>query len=264
MKNEFILAYPKHNLLRDIQASPPIDLVVYEKAKLFAFTKPHENGFEAFARVFDGLTQDAVFARREELEKSPTMIHPIPYIVFEREDNSVYLYQRGKESGEGRLAGDESIAPGGHVEIDDAVNGIPFVPYLHAYGAALDYWKEYGKDLQAMITAVFREVHEEVDLVPVVNKGFINLDAGFGFEFIGALYDETNEVGTVHLGLVFKVKIPNTMNVVSKESVIIDRGFFLPEELLNEDSKGLIKLENWSKVVAAHLFNQRCLKATRA
>jgi hypothetical protein len=73
------------------------------------------------------------------------------------------------------------------VEIDDAVNGIPFVPYLHAYGAALDYWKEYGKDLQAMITAVFREVHEEVDLVPVVNKGFINLDAGFGFEFIGAL-----------------------------------------------------------------------------
>ena len=261
MKREFILGYPKQFLLNYLART--CNRVGYGAAQLYTPIQGDKNGFKAFADLFDGLTGEAFFKRREELEKSHTDIHPIPYFAYEREDGSLYLYQRGKEIEEGRLAGDDSIAPGGHVEQKDAVEGIQFVSYLHAFVAALDNWLSYGSDLQAMITAILREAHEEVGLVPVVNNAMINTDA-FGFRFVGALYDESNDVGLRHLGLLFVIRIPNNMDVRSKEKVILDRGFHQPADLLFTNEHGAIKLENWSKVFLEHLIVEKTATANNA
>jgi predicted NUDIX family phosphoesterase len=264
MKSEFILAYPKQPLLDALRSDPSIQCLNDERCEIFEYRGKETNGFKAFAEVFDGMTRDAYFGRREELEKSLTEIHPIPYIVFERPDHSVYQYQRGKDTEEGRLAGDDSVGVGGHVEQRDAVNGIDFVPYLHAFVADVENWLAFGKDLQAMLTAILREANEEVRLMPVENNSYIDLDTGFGFRFIGAMYDETNDVGVRHLALVFAVKIPANMDVLSKETVIEDRGFSLPEQLVDRNNKGLIKLENWSRVVLELLVRQRARLANNA
>jgi predicted NUDIX family phosphoesterase len=264
MKSEFILAYPKQPLLDALRSDPSIQCLNDERCEIFEYRGKETNGFKAFAEVFDGMTRDAYFGRREELEKSLTEIHPIPYIVFEQPDHSVYQYQRGKETEEGRLAGDDSVGVGGHVEQKDAVSGVQFVPYLHAFAAELDNWSTYGQDLRAMITAILREAHEEVDVgVKPVNK-LINLDVGFDFRFVGAMYDETNEVGHTHLALVFVARIPSATEVRSKEKVIEDRGFSLPEQLIDRNNKGLVKLENWSRVVLELLVRQRARLANNA
>ena len=260
MKNEFILAYPKQELLEALISNPAIQHTDIDGCESFGYRGKETNGFRAFAEVFDGLTGLSYFSRREELEKSTTEIHPIPYILFERADESIYTYQRGKETEEGRLAGDDSVGVGGHPEIKDAAPPLQFVPYLHAFAAALDEWLTYGTDLQTLVAAILREAHEEVRLVPVVNSGFVDLDTDYDFRFHGFLYDKTNDVGIRHLAMVFTVKIPNDMDVKSKEMVIEDRGFFQPEEIIERNKQGLIRLENWSKVMVEHLAYLKTLK----
>jgi predicted NUDIX family phosphoesterase len=263
MKREFILGYPKQFLLSYLARA--CNRVGYGAAQLYTPIQGDENGFKAFADLFDGLTAEAFFKRREELEKSHTEIHPIPYLIYRRQDGTVYDYQRGKLIEEERLAGDDSVGIGGHPEIKDACDGIQFVPYLHAFAAALEKWSDYGVDLQTMITAIIREAYEEVRLRPATAEGrMLDLDTNFGFRFIGALYDESNDVGLRHLGLVFEVSIPNNQSVESKETIIEDRGFFLPEKLILENADGVKRLENWSHVVLQHLIAEKTAKANNA
>jgi predicted NUDIX family phosphoesterase len=274
MKTEFILAYPKHILMEHLCANvrgpnrcrttSETGMFAAGPALFYTYDKAHHNGFEAFAEIFDGLSGIAEFGRREEIEKDFTKLHPIPYIVFQRPDDSTYLYQRGKLGGEGRLSGNESVGIGGHVEIGDGVNAIPFVSYLYKFAAGLPDWLKYGVDLRAMVTAVLREFNEEVRLKLTPVNQMVDLDAGYEFEFLGALHDQSDGVGQNHLGLVFRMMIPQDAEVVTREKGVEDRGFFLPEQIIDDSKKGLISLENWSKIVVSHLYDQRCLKANNA
>jgi predicted NUDIX family phosphoesterase len=265
IKKEFILSYNVIALLTHLVGC--VDLVPEEfgKATLFRYKGAHQNGLLAIADVLSGLTAAASFKRRHELETSQAEIHPIPYIVFQKESDAVWQYQRGKGVGEERLALDDSIAPGGHVDLADAVRGAPMVPYMLQFSMPAAAVNRDDASIIAIIAATIREMGEEVTLRPEHVHGGINLDDfNFGFELIGLLHDETNEVGSVHLGLVFRLRMPNDWVITSREAGIEARGFKLPEQLLQENEQGIIKLENWSKVVAQHLYNERSLKANNA
>ena len=66
------------------------------------------------------LTAEAWIGPRPYLETDASFLQIIPYVVV-RNGSRVLSYRRGAASGEGRLAGKDSIGLGGHVDLADVV-----------------------------------------------------------------------------------------------------------------------------------------------
>lgn len=155
-------------------------------------------------------------------------VHPIPYVILYNDiEDSIFLYRRGSGVGESRLAGNTSCGIGGHVDVD-----------------------QYNIDLppMAMIQdATNREINEELGQ-PISGK----------FEFIGTLYDTSNDVGKVHLGMVAKKTIDQEAhpgcNIVTAESELHTIGFVKLSEIDVECPE--YNFENWSKIAIKFLQSQ--------
>ncbi|MBW8039591.1 MAG: hypothetical protein FVQ85_06285 [Planctomycetes bacterium] len=136
--------------------------------------------------LFQGLMFDVdrylpeIFARgvprfmpRPQAEVDPSFKQIIPYVIMSC-DGKYLSYVRGVRAGEKRLVDKMSIGIGGHINPAD-------------YEAPL-----FDTDFSQMYnTAVEREVAEEVAL-----------EAGHTDHIVALLNDESNEVGSVHLGIV--------------------------------------------------------------
>jgi len=184
--------------------------------------------FQGFTHEVDRyftIFENAFFMDRSKAEKDPSHKQIIPYVIFEY--NGKYLsYIRGKEGGEARLVGGRSIGIGGHINPVDA-SPSPFIHndiYDTAYEATF-YRKAYSE-------AVEREVNEEV-----------SVKSAYTDKIIALINDDSNEVGSVHLGIVHlrKLQLPE---IVSNESMISDLTFMSRAELI----KNRNTLETWSSL----------------
>ena len=136
--------------------------------------------------------------------------------------NHVLTYAR-KRGAEARLHGNRSIGFGGHVDIAD-------------YSEQTD---EYVGYLGALIKACERELHEELGLVTTVGTR----------QFSSIIVDQTNPVGSVHVGL------PLEIHLLHKDEVTVD-----PEEIsdslwlsTDELKANIDEYENWSKLLIKQL-----------
>ena len=113
------------------------------------------------------------FIPRSQAEHDPSFKQIIPYVIMSHAGR--YLsYVRGRRAGETRLAAKRSIGIGGHINPIDADNS-PLFAYLY----------------DNYLTAVEREVAEEVCVqTPHTDR------------VVALLNDDSNEVGSVHLGIV--------------------------------------------------------------
>jgi len=111
--------------------------------------------------------QEGLFLPRPVMEQDSAYKQIIPYMVFVY-DRQVFVMQRSGQAGEQRLAHAYTVGIGGHVREGD----------LTAGGLA-----EWGQ----------RECSEEV----VYEGAFERI------EYCGIVNDESNQVGMVHLGVVF-------------------------------------------------------------
>jgi len=152
------------------------------------------------------------FMARSAAEKDPSFKQLIPYVLMSCEGR--YLsYVRGKRAGEARLMGNRSIGIGGHINPADDM------PLFNA-----DFWETY-------LAAVEREVAEEV-CVEVKHTDKV----------VALLNDDSNEVGSVHLGVVHHWVL-DSPDVTKKEQMITQMTFMTPAELRAvRDS-----LETWSQ-----------------
>ena len=132
--------------------------------------------------------------------------------------NEILTYSR-KKGAESRLHGSRSIGFGGHVDIAD-------------YSEQAD---EYVGYLGALIKACERELHEELGLVTTIGTR----------QFDSIIVDQTNPVGSVHVGL------PLEITLLHKYEVQVD-----PEEIsdpiwlsINELKANIDAYENWSKLL---------------
>ncbi|MCS4485659.1 NUDIX domain-containing protein [Staphylococcus americanisciuri] len=155
-------------------------ITVVPRAVLFDNEQNAFNGFIAYndARskaILKTLAQYEV-KRRGDMEEDPSFKQLISYCILENEDGEILVYQRLTGGGESRLHGLASIGVGGHM------NDVP------------------GEDdIMAIIEEnASRELLEEVGL-PVEDTA--------GLEHIGFINDDNNEVGRVHIGVVFKIKV---------------------------------------------------------
>ena len=113
------------------------------------------------------------FMAGSKAEKDPSFKQIIPYVIMAC-DGKYLNYVRGTRTGEARLVAKRSIGIGGHINPIDADNSSLFAYLFENY-----------------LTAVEREVAEEV-----------SVETKHTDRIVALLNDDSNEVGSVHLGVV--------------------------------------------------------------
>lgn len=162
-------------------------------------------------RLRAAVASHGTYLDRVTAEEDPAHKQLIPYVVV-RSGSSVFLMQRTDAGGDARLHGKSSIGVGGHLNpVDD------------------------GDD--ALMAGMRREWAEE-----------LAADWEPSFELIGLLNDDTNPVGSVHLGVVFVVDAGGR-SVDVREHEKLTGSFVTLEEVMREPDR----LETWSQLVGAEL-----------
>lgn len=148
---------------------------------------------------------------RPVAEEDPSHKQLIPYVVV-RDGGRVFLMHRTDAGGDARLHGRASIGVGGHLNpVDD------------------------GED--ALIAGLRREWAEELEA-----------DWEPDFRLIGLLNDDTNPVGSVHLGVVFEVETAGRPVDVREHDMLV--GAFVGAD---EVARSWDRLETWSQLMASTL-----------
>ena len=135
--------------------------------------------------IFNALSHYEV-KRRGDMEEDPTFKQLISYCLLENEKGEILVYERLSGGGEERLHGQSSIGVGGHMNDVVGADSINEVLRVNAQ----------------------RELEEEVGLASEDSQNM---------EYIGFINDDTNEVGKVHMGVVFKITV-HTSDVEAKET----------------------------------------------
>ncbi|MCB1567313.1 MAG: NUDIX domain-containing protein [Xanthomonadales bacterium] len=155
---------------------------------------------------------------RETLETNEDFKQIIPYVILSYQ-GKIALYQRTKKGGEDRLHNMHSIGFGGHIDAFDLAyqdNGV------------INLDKTIENSAQ-------REIDEELNVSEIVSK-----------QHLGYIYDDSNPVGRVHIGVVELWELA-TNEITSNEDEIHVVGLFTIEELKGFEGE----MENWSE----HIVN---------
>jgi predicted NUDIX family phosphoesterase len=167
---------------------------------------------EFMARLRAAVAADARYLDRPMAEDDPTFKQLIPYVVV-RDGERVFLMERTAAGGDPRLHGKATIGVGGHLNPVDA-----------------------GED--PLTDGLRREWSEE--LVADWEPEFV---------LVGLLNDDSNPVGSVHLGVVFEVAAAGrTVEVREREKL---SGRFATTA---EVRAAWERMETWSRLVAEALL----------
>lgn len=160
------------------------------------------------------------FQPRSQMETDPSYKQLIPYVLLEWIDDGVtklFTYTRGGGGGEARLHAKRSVGIGGHISREDATDGSD--PYS---------------------TGMQRELTEEVQL-----------ESRYTERREGLIYDPSNDVGKVHLGIVHRFVLESPA-VKSNEADLAEGGFVSIDRLRSE----IDRLETWSQLAINALYRQ--------
>ncbi|HDJ3263474.1 TPA: NUDIX domain-containing protein [Staphylococcus aureus] len=165
-------------------------IIVVPREIIFNNEKNTFNGFlnknkPEGQNIFDALSQYEV-KRRGDMEEDPSYKQLISYCLLENEHGEILVYERLSGGGEARLRGQSSIGVGGHM------NDVPGAESIN----------------EVLRVNAQRELEEEVGLSEQDSQNM---------EYIGFINDDNNEVGKVHIGVVFKITV-STNDVEAKET----------------------------------------------
>ncbi|MGX9976442.1 NUDIX domain-containing protein [Staphylococcus gallinarum] len=191
-------------------------ITVVPRSTLFNEEKNKFNGFldknsVKGQEIFDTLTKYEV-KRRGDMEEDPTYKQLISYCILENERDEILVYERLSGGGEARLHGQSSIGVGGHMNDFKGADSINEVLRVNAQ----------------------RELEEEVGLSAQKSQNLA---------YIGFINDDTNEVGEVHMGVVFKINV-NSSDVEAKETDTLRIKWMDQAKIDNYDD-----FETWSALI---------------
>jgi predicted NUDIX family phosphoesterase len=164
-------------------------------------------------RLRDAVLAHGRYLDRPIAEESPDWKQLIPYVVV-RQGAATFLMERTEAGGDPRLHRKASIGVGGHLNPVD-----------------------HGED--PLMAGLAREWAEELDAQWEPQ-----------FELVGLLNDDSNRVGSVHLGVVFTVD-------AGGGSVQVRETEKLSGRMASRDDVAAAwdQLETWSQLVAAELLD---------
>ncbi|KKR95716.1 MAG: YmaB protein [candidate division TM6 bacterium GW2011_GWE2_41_16] len=151
------------------------------------------------------------FLDRAAMESDESYKQIIPYVVLTYGDN-VFVMERADNASEKRLRSKVSIGVGGHVRADD------FSKIEQFSADSIDWFK--------------RELDEEIAGVEIKHV-----------TFLGALNDDSNEVGRVHCGVIYRIELAHPHVSIRDEH---KSGVLMPQAQTREKYDSM---EEWSKLV---------------
>ena len=154
----------------------------------------------------------ARFMPRSKAEEDPNFKQLIPYVILCC-DGKYLSYVRGKRAGETRLVGNRSLGVGGHIN-------------------PIDEMALFGDLRETYLNAVQREVDEE-----------IHVKTRYDDRIVALINDDSNAVGSVHLGVVHLWTLDNE-DVEKREQMITQMSFMTADELLAVRDT----METWSQL----------------
>ena len=206
------------------------EFILAVKADVFKFYEGF-NRTSSYNTLLEVLRPFTIIAQRAGLEKNPDYLQLLPYILVKDDtipsEEKFLMYQRTKQVGEERLGGKFSIGVGGHVEL------------LDMFGAAGTDWGTKIPVDKTLVLATHREVLEETNIEDEITQEVLQE------AFKGFIIDRGDEVGKVHLGLVFVLKKSqlktNLIRITDPD--LVDCGFKSVAEVKEHD------LERWSSIL---------------
>ncbi len=165
-------------------------IIVVPRTTLFDNETNAFNGFLSKSdvkgdNIFNSLSHYEV-KRRGDMEENSDYKQLISYCLLENQNGEILVYERLSGGGEERLHGQSSIGVGGHMNDVVGADSINEVLRVNAQ----------------------RELEEEVGL---------STEDSQNMEYIGFINDDNNDVGKVHMGVVFKITV-NSNDVEAKET----------------------------------------------
>lgn len=195
-------------------------IIVVSRELLFNNEK---NAFNGFLSKNDGQGEEIFntfknykVKRRGDMEEDPSYKQLISYCLLENENDEILVYQRLSGGGEERLHGQSSVGVGGHMNNVVGADSINEVLRVNAQ----------------------RELNEEVGL---------SEDRSQNMEYIGFINDDTNAVGKVHIGVVFKIKVKSS-DVEVRETDTLKINWVSQDEI-----NDLNHFESWSALILKDL-----------
>ncbi|MBF0713805.1 DNA mismatch repair protein MutT [Gemella sp. GH3] len=149
--------------------------------------------------------------RRGDMEEDPRYKQLIGYTVIrDKSTKEILVYRRLVGGGEARLHGKASVGIGGHMNSISSESDINNIIKINAA----------------------REIEEEISIS--IDKALESM------EFIGLINDDKEEVGKVHIGLVYICEVDkNEVKVAEDDTLTI-------EWLASDDAKNINSYESWS------------------
>ena len=151
---------------------------------------------------------------RATVEDDPSFKQLIPYCVLAWKAAAggprYFAYTRGGGQSEARLRAKRSVGIGGHISSTDGAHG----------------------DDTSYDAGMRREIAEE-----------IAIGGGWTSRCVGLINDDSNAVGSVHLGIVHVLELERP-EVASRESELVECGFETLEQLLADRER----FETWSQI----------------
>jgi predicted NUDIX family phosphoesterase len=228
-----MIVMSEHEKILAVTTADAIDAIPLLSTKNVIFISSREVATENICRLI--VDKHIIVDRSDETENDSSILQVIPYIIFVTSSGYVFLYKRGGESSEKRLSNKNSIGIGGHINVDDK---------------KLD-------TLRTICSCASRECLEEIGFIPnQFNACSTDVDL-IERHCIGILYDPTNSVGSVHLGLVIKVTV-DRMFSIPEQSEIYKKGTAYSWMRISQakSQDDLNEYETWTDLI---LKNRECI-----
>jgi predicted NUDIX family phosphoesterase len=201
-----------------IACAPEMEFVyVVKRYDLFELSFPH--GFVAcseapadVARWVERIRERGFFVERRAAERDSSMKQIIPYCLVTTGDDLFVLHRFGTQ-GEKRLHDKLSIGVGGHINPVDT------------------------GDADVLDAGTQRELLEE-----------LRFETGWRREVIGIINDESTSVGSVHFGIVHRVRA-DSREVAVRETDQMGGGFQALPELRSTFERERHRFETWSSLI---------------
>lgn len=170
---------------------------------------PHGFRADPDQRIYASMCASVDFSPRPSLETDESRKQLIPYVVL-FSDEGIFTLRRRRAQSESRLHDKLSIGVGGHVQ-----------------------QAEQRTDLDVLRAGMRRELHEELHIPESVDV-----------DYCGVLNDDSNDVGRVHYGVVFRCEAdPSQVDVREVEKMVGE--WWSVDELEAEKDR----LESWSRLL---------------
>lgn len=162
------------------------------------------------------IIKNFVFKTRYKMEEDSSFKQIIPYVIIVNEKNEILTYQRSGKSGENRLHNMYSIGVGGHLDENKE--------------------NEDETGIEVYLDGMIREIEEELNIKTHRDD----------FHIKATIYDDSNDVGRVHFGVVSFLHVDSQIFTHDGEmDILVNREFLSLDELSNRYDS----LENWSKII---------------